>query len=200
MLRKALVSSVALFGLAATPAFALVTQFNLLGKAGAGLLGGNENQAVAVVGGSGGEVGAGISFDDANNLLTINVAWGSGNSFVDLTGAAAAGHIHGVTAGIAPASFDQNAPVLIGLNALPGFNGSATDGGFSGSVTLAAENVANLFAGQLYLNFHTATYPGGEIRGNMVPIPEPATYALMLGGLVAVAAYVRRRNRDANPA
>lgn len=195
MLTKTLIFSAALLGLAATPAFALVTQFNLLGNAGAGLLGGNENQAVAVVGGSGGEVGAGISFDDTNNLLTINVGWGSGNSFSDLTGVAAAGHIHGVTTDSAPTSFGQNAGVLIGLDGLPGFVGSATSGGFSGSVTLLPGNVANLFAGQLYLNFHTATYPGGEIRGNMVPIPEPGTYALMLGGLAAVVAYVRRKNR-----
>lgn len=198
MLNKTLMLSAALLGLAATPASALVTQFNLLGKAGAGLLGGNENQAVAVVGGSGGEVGAGISFDDTNNMLTINVGWGSGKSFADLTGVAVAGHIHGATAGNAPDSFAQNLPVLIGLDGLAGFNGSATNGGFSGSVTLAPGNVANLFAGQLYLNFHTARYPGGEIRGNIVAIPEPGTYALMLGGLVVVAAYVRRKNRAAN--
>ena len=123
-----------------------------------------------------------------------------GNGFTDLTGPAVAGHIHGVTAGIAPTSFGQNAPVLIGLDGLAGFNGSATNGGFSGSVTLNAANVANLYAGQLYLNFHTAAYPAGEIRGTLLPVPEPQTYALMLGGLVAVVAYARRKNHSPDPA
>ena len=31
-----------------------------------------------------------------------------------------------------------------------------------------------LFAGTEYLNIHTTAFPGGEIRGFLSPVPEPA--------------------------
>src|SRR5207249_6089410 len=83
---------------------AQVTQFDLSGKAGAGLLPGNENPTVTNSTATGGEVGSGISFNTTTNVLTINVAWGSANGFSNLTGNATAGHIHGPTTSVAPAS------------------------------------------------------------------------------------------------
>src|SRR4051794_1639146 len=66
--------------------------FDLVGKGGTGLLAANQNGTVNGTPGSGGEVGAGIFYDDAANLLTINVAWGSANGFANLTGNTTAGH------------------------------------------------------------------------------------------------------------
>ena len=163
---------------------AAVVLFELQGAGGAGLLGSNEVPPVAG-GGSGGEIGAGISFDDVTNILTINVGWGSGNGFTDLTGDATAMHIH---------RGDQNTAggVAVNLGVLPGFSASASNGGFSGDVSLSAADATDLIGGDLYINVHTAANGGGEIRGNFAAVPEPTSAGLacvaLLGGVL-----VRRR-------
>ena len=45
------------------------------------------------------------------------------------------------------------------------------DGGVTaeGSWDLTAADLANLRTAYIYVNFHTATNPAGEIRGNLVP-------------------------------
>ena len=53
--------------------------------------------------------------------------------------------------------------------------------------------LAGLEAGKAYLNVHTAAFPGGEIRGLLVPVPEPETYALMLAGLGVLGWTARRK-------
>ena len=54
-----------------------------------------------------------------------------------------------------------------------------------GNNTTLTEQLENLFAGRVYINFHTVQFPAGEIRGALVP--EPTT-ALLLGlGLAALA-------------
>lgn len=167
--------------------------FDLAGKAGTGLLPGNENGTIVGTPGSGGEVGAGISYDDVTNILTINVGWGSGNGFTDLTGNASMGHIHGPTASGGVAGFTQNAGVRIGLDDKPGWNASASSGGFIGSVTLDATQEAELLAQRYYINIHTGTNGGGEIRGQLVP--EPGSAAVI--AVVAGASLIRRRRQGA---
>ena len=174
-----------------------IIPIDLLGKAGPGLLAGNETGTVSGTPGSGGEIGSGITFDNVTLQLTINIGWGSGNGFTDLTGAATAGHIHGPTPSAAPASFNESVGVLIGLNSLAGWNSSATNGGFSGTVTLTQEQVDFLSAGRLYINVHTGTNGPGEIRGNLLPVPEPGTYALLVIGAGALVAMSRRRQSRA---
>jgi hypothetical protein len=175
-----------------SPALATITQFDLVGKAGPGLLPGNQNTVISGVPGSGGEVGAGISFNDSTNQLLVNLGWGSGNGFTNLSGNANGFHIHGATASSAPASYNEDAGVIIPLDSLPGFNASATSGGLTNTtVTLTATQATQLFAGRLYINVHTPTNGGGEIRGNLLPVPEPA-----IGGLIALVAIpmgMRRR-------
>ena len=81
---------------------------------------------------------------------------------------------------------------------------SGVGGTFSGkwdlaegqNTTLTAQ-LPNILAGRSYINFHTTQFGGGEIRGNIAAIPEPETYALMLGGLAVVAGVARRRARGA---
>jgi hypothetical protein len=170
---------------------AVITDFKLEGKAGIGLLPGNENVTLLGTPGSGGEVGAGIFFNDAGNQLTINLGWGSGNGFTDLSGTASGFHIHGPTASPAPASYLQSTGILIFLDSLPGYNSSATNGGFSNTITLTSPQVTQLFAGQLYINVHTPTNGSGEARGNLVPVPEPASLGLL--GTIAIAVLAPRR-------
>lgn len=53
-----------------------------------------------------------------------------------------------------------------------------------GSVTNALNSLlAGLDSGMAYFNIHTSSFPSGEIRGQSVPIPEPATAMLALCGL-----------------
>jgi hypothetical protein len=177
--------------LSCAQAFGAIVSLDLLGKGGTGLLPGNENSSVLGVPGRGGERSAGILFNDSTRILTIDIGWGSGNGFTDLTSAATAGHIHGPTTSGGTASFTQDAGVLITLDTLPGWNSSRTNGGLTGTVTLTATQATDLLAGKYYINVHTSTNGGGEIRGNLVVVPEPTAAGLAVAGLGASA--LRRR-------
>ena len=183
IIRIAVVSALVALAL---PAKANIITLDLLGKAGAGLLGGNEN-GITFNGtpGSGGEFGTGILFNDVTLQLTINVAWGSGNGFLDLTSPANNSHIHGPTTSGGTASFLETAPVLIDL---PRVSNSASNGSIATTVTLTPSQAADLMAGKFYVNVHTANNGGGEIRGNIVP--EPACVGFLAIGACAL---MRRR-------
>lgn len=166
---------------------AVITNFDLIGTAGPGLLPGNEPAVVA--GGTGGEIGTGIFFDDTNNTLTVNVGWGSSQGFTDLTSLASASHIHGPTAAINGSGFTQTAVVLFTLTR----SSSATTGGTftTAPISLTAAQKADLFNGKFYINLHTANNGGGEMRGFIVAVPEPATSLVSMATLGALA--LRRR-------
>ena len=107
------------------------------------------------------------------------------------------GHIHGPTPSAAPASFNESVGVMIGLDNLPGWTNSASNGGFTGTVTLTPTQVDFLNAGRLYINVHTSTNGSGEIRGNLLPVPEPGTYALLVIGAGALLVTARRQRSRA---
>jgi hypothetical protein len=74
----------------------------------------------------------------------------------------------------------------------PAFIASA----FDPTHTIAGAEAA-LFSGigsdETYLNIHTMVDPGGEIRGILVPVPEPVTWTLFGAGLAGAIGMRRRR-------
>jgi hypothetical protein len=63
-----------------------------------------------------------------------------------------------------------------------------------GTVDLARDRLySNLDSGRVYFNLHTRQLPGGEIRGNLSLVPEPASWAMMVIGFGLVGSAVRRR-------
>ncbi|MGH6612475.1 MAG: CHRD domain-containing protein [Burkholderiaceae bacterium] len=88
------------------------------------------------------------SFDKASNVLTWTVTYSG------LSGPVTAGHIHG------PAPAGANAGVMIP------FTGDLSSP-IKGKATLTSAQVADLTAGRLYVNLHTAKNPGGEIRAQL---------------------------------
>lgn len=80
-------------------------------------------------------------------------------SYSGLTGVAQASHIHG------PASTTQNAGVLFPLSGELG-----TAGVLSGTQGLTSQQMNEIISGNTYVNIHTPANPGGEIRGQVVPM------------------------------
>lgn len=163
----------ALLGLAATTASATVFQFSTT------LTSLGEPVPTSTATGA-----ATVTFDDATLMVTVS------ESFAGLAGNMSGNHIHCCTAVAGTGS----AGVALNFTGLP----TGTTGSYSNTFTLGAAPFASLLAGaqagKAYVNIHTpGTYAGGEIRGFLAPVPEPQTYALMLGGLGALALMARRR-------
>lgn len=70
----------------------------------------------------------------------------------------------------------------------------------NGGTIAGAESafLAGLDEGRAYLNLHTTVAPGGEIRGFLQPVPEPASVALLALGAPVVLLAARRRGRRGN--
>lgn len=151
-------------------------------------------------------VGSGtITIDTALHTLDLNF------SFSGLTGTTTAAHIHCCTA--APGT--GTTLVATQIPSFTGFPLGVTGGSYAhqfdltqlasyntvfvtvngGTAALAeAALAAGLAARTAYLNIHTTTFPGGEIRSFAdVPAPEPATLSLLLAGVAGIA--LRRRRR-----
>lgn len=138
-----------------------------------------------------------IDYDTTDDTFDISL-YVVGIPLANLMGAGANGspvHIH-----LAPPG--SNGGIVIDLGFLGSFSQSGlgielslTDvaaGGTFGAIVSDPATVQQAFRqGNLYVNIHTTSFPGGEIRGNIPPIPTPATAALMgAAGLLAVG---RRR-------
>ncbi len=176
----------------ALPAGAAIIQFDLQGTAGFGLLPGNEPGSIG--GGTGGEIGAGISYDDILKQLTLNVGWGSSQGFTDLSSASNNAHIH-VTANNfgngGAGNFTQTGGVAISLTRSSAL---ATGGIFTGQpITLTAPQEADLLNAKYYINIHTATNGGGEMRGFLTQVPEPSSLGLLALGLTSLTSLRRRK-------
>jgi hypothetical protein len=65
-----------------------------------------------------------------------------------------------------------------------------------GNGTTLAAQLDNILNNRSYINFHTIQFTGGEIRGNILVVPEPSSFALLAaGGLVLVGYRARRKAR-----
>ncbi len=74
---------------------------------------------------------------------------------------------------------------------------SAFLSGLGGGTAAGAEAalINGMLAGNAYVNIHNSFYPGGEIRGQLGPVPEPATMFLLGSGLIGAGIRRYRRTR-----
>lgn len=89
------------------------------------------------------------TFDTASKKLSWK------GSYAGLSSPATAAHFHTGEAG-------KNGGI-----AVPIFAGASAKTPFEGSATLTDTQAADLMAGKLYVNIHTATHKAGEIRGQL---------------------------------
>lgn len=140
-----------------------------------------------------------LQLSSDSTRIKIDLNWSG------LTGTAVAGHIH------CCALQGANGPVAIGFSPLSGASGTFSrrynltlastyssgflnaNGGTAASARTAFLNGLN--SGRAYFNVHTATFPGGEIRGNLAAgaVPEPASWAMLIAGFGLTGAAMRRR-------
>lgn len=116
---------------------------------------------------------ADVLIDDVALTMSVN------GSFSGMVSNATDAHVHG------PAGLGVPAGVVYGLTFTPSSSGTVT--GTSGALT--STQISNALAGLTYINIHTSAFPGGEIRGQIVP--EPACAGLL--AIAAMAGLSRRR-------
>jgi len=123
-----------------------------------------------------------MSYDDVSKLFNLAV-YEVGIPQSDIVAA----HIHVGAPGV-------NGPVIYNLGGGASWSGSGVI--FARFITgglFPAAYEADLLAGNTYINIHTPAHPGGEIRGQLIPVPEPATIAGLGVGVGLLA--LRRRRR-----
>jgi hypothetical protein len=144
------------------------------------------------------------------NIMTVTA------NFSGLVSTTATGAPSGVTAAhihcCAPAT--GTAGVATPVPTFPGFPSGVTSGTYTNTfdLTLASSyNPAFIAAnggtvegarlaflnglqnGLTYFNIHSNAFPGGEIRGQLQPVPEPATLILLGTGLAGAAMRMRKK-------
>ncbi|MFI5378493.1 MAG: CHRD domain-containing protein [Tepidisphaerales bacterium] len=145
-----------------------------------------------------------VAIDPVANTMLVHV------DFSGLLGTTTASHIHAATVvpGTGPAGVATVTPTFTGfpLGVTSGTYDMLYDMTLSSSYNATyitanggtpASAEAALFAAiasdQAYVNIHTTVVPGGEIRGFLVAVPEPASLTLLAAAPLLLA--LRRRRR-----
>jgi hypothetical protein len=150
-----------------------------------------------------------VTIDTTAHTLQVQV------TFQGLLAGNTAAHIHVINGPGDANTADTLGPVATTTPTFPGFPTGATAGTYNntlftdqassynpafvtaaGSLAVAeAALFAGIIEGRAYLNIHSTTFPGGEIRGFLVATPEPATYAMAIAGLGML--WILKRKRTA---
>ena len=96
---------------------------------------------------------ANLTYDPTTRVVTWTI------SYSGLSSPATMAHFHG------PAASGKNAAVKVWLSK----KGEAVASPIKGEATLSPADAQQFAAGDWYINVHTQTHPGGEIRGQVMP-------------------------------
>jgi hypothetical protein len=112
-----------------------------------------------------------VTLDDVANTVTVT------GSYSGLTTAATLCHLHGPNAPLG-----VNNPPLVDLVVSGGTSGTISSGG-----TVSPADAQAILSGLTYVNVHNATFPGGEIRGQLLLDPPGVTGFCFGDGTTATA-------------
>jgi len=112
-----------------------------------------------------------LTYNTVNKVLQVT------GDYQNLTDTVTVSHIHG------PAAVGINAGVLINL-----INTKGKSGTLSATATLTATLEGYLYAGTMYVNVHSKTFAGGEIRGQV--LAASTTNAVLYNGRLQGASQV----------
>jgi hypothetical protein len=98
----------------------------------------------------------------------------------------------GFPSGVTSGSYDH----IFDLTSATSYNPAFVTANGGTVASAEATLLAGLAAGDAYLNIHTTSFPGGEIRGFLRAVPEPSTWAMMLLGFAGVGFMAYRRRKS----